>query len=155
MTHKAYRTTAVLAAMTLGASAFMAAIAAAPAQAADSDIVISEIMYHAPDPDVTEFIELANKSSAAVDISGWGFTAGISLNTVDGKFPAGTSIPGHGRIVGTADAASFQGRYGFTADFSYGVGGINGTNPTALSNGGEEITLNNASAAVVDDLTYD
>jgi hypothetical protein len=154
MKRKSYRNTAVLAAVAVGASAFMAAFPAT-AQAADSDIVISEIMYHAPDPDITEFIELANKGSAAVDISGWGFTLGISINTVDGKFPSGTTIPAHGRIVGTADAASFQGRYGFTADFSYGVGGINGTNPTALSNGGEEITLVNSSAAVVDDLTYD
>lgn len=155
MTNKTYRKTAVLAALALGASGLMGALAAAPAQAADSDIVISEIMYHAPDPDITEFIELANKSSAAVDISGWSFTAGITLNTADGKFPPGTTIPGHTRIVGTGDDASFFARYGFHADFNYGTGGINGTNGTALSNGGEEVTLVNGSAAVVDDLTYD
>lgn len=154
MANKSYRRTAVLTALAVGATGFLAALPLS-AQAADSDIVISEIMYHAPDPDITEFLELANKGNSAVDISGWGFTAGVSINTVDGKFPSGTTIPAHGRIVGTGDATSFQNRYGFAADFSYGVGGINGTNPTALSNGGEEITLVNASLAVVDDLTYD
>jgi hypothetical protein len=154
MANKAYRNTAVVAALTLGAATFLTAVPLS-AQAADSDIVISEIMYHAPDPDITEFIELANKGNAAVDISGWSFTAGIMINTADGKFPSGTVIPAHSRIVGTGDLPSFQSRYGFPADFSYGVGGINGTNPTALSNGGEEVTLVNASATVVDDLTYD
>src|SRR5580765_3520726 len=138
MTKKSYRKTTVLAALAVGATAFLTALPLS-AQAADSDIVISEIMYHAPDPDITEFIELANKGNAAVDISGWSFTAGVTLATVDGAFPSGTTIPAHSRIVGTGDLPSFQSHYGFPADFSYGVGGINGTNPSALSNGGEEV----------------
>lgn len=154
MTKHAHRSIAAAVAVTLGAAAFQAVLPLS-AQAADSDIAISEIMYHAPDPDVTEFIELANNGNAAVDISGWSFTAGIMINTADGKFPSGTVIPAHSRIAGTGDLASFQSRYGFPADFSYGVGGINGTNGTALSNGGEQITLVNGSGTVVDDLTYD
>ena len=129
MTNKSYRKTAVLAALAMGAAAFLTALPLS-AQAADSDIVISEIMYHAPDPDITEFIELANKGNAAVDISGWKFTFGIQLATVDGRFPSGTVIPAHGRIVGTGDGASFQGRYGFAADFSYGS--VGSTAPTRL-----------------------
>lgn len=124
---------------------------AGPAHAADSDVTISEIMYHAPDTDAQfanlEFIELTNAGSAPVDLSGWSFTAGITLATADAKFPAGTAIPAGGRLVGTSDPALFQAKYGFAADFSYAG--------TSLSNGGEQVTLSDAAATVVDDVTYD
>jgi len=130
------------------ASTALVGLAPTAAHAADSDVVISEIMYHAPDPDLTEFIELANRSNAPVDISGWSFSAGITLVTTAGSvFPPGTVIPAKGRLVGTGDAASFHNQYGFDADFSFAG--------TSLSNGGEQITLVNAGASVVDDLTYD
>jgi hypothetical protein len=127
-------------------------LALAPAaSAAASDVVISELMYHAPDTDPlyadVEFIELTNTGSSAVDVGGWSFTNGITLATADQALPAGLTMPAGGRIVGTNDTALFQAKYGFAADFSYAG--------TALSNGGEEVTLVDASATTVDDVTYD
>jgi hypothetical protein len=114
------------------------------ASAAPTDVVISELMYHAVDPDPVEFIELANRGTDPVDLSGWSFSAGITLPA---SFPAGTAIPGGARLVGTPDPAAFQAQYGFAADFSFAG--------TSLSNGGEQVTLVDASAAVVDSVTYD
>jgi hypothetical protein len=58
-------------------------------------IVINEIMY-APisRDDDDEYIELYNRSNAAVDLSGWRFTSGI-----DFTFPAGATIPADGYVV--------------------------------------------------------
>ncbi len=79
------------------ASTALVGLAPTAAHAADSDVVISESMYHAPDPDITEFIELANRSNAPVDISGWSFSAGITLVTTAGPvLPARHGDPGPG-----------------------------------------------------------
>lgn len=124
------------------------AVAAPPrARAATSDVVISELMYNAPAPSLVEFIELYNRGSAAVDLSGWSFAAGITLATPGATFPAGTTLPAGGRIVGTSSEADFQAQYGFAADFSFAG--------TSLSNGGEEVRLVDAAAADVDAVTYD
>jgi hypothetical protein len=122
----------------------LAVAAPGAAVAAPTDVVISELMYHAVDPDPLEFIELANRGSDPVDLSGWSFSAGITLTA---PFPSGTVLPPGGRIVGTGDPAGFSAAYGFPADFSYAG--------TSLSNGGEQVTLVDASAGVVDTVTYD
>ena len=128
-----------------------AVVAAAPAHAAPSDIVITELMYHAPDGDATfanlEFIELTNTGPDPVDLSGWSFTAGITLATGDLKLPSGTVVPPGGFLVGSSDTALFSARYGRSADFSYAG--------TSLSNGGEQVRLVDAAAGVVDDVVYD
>ncbi|MDQ2783049.1 MAG: lamin tail domain-containing protein, partial [Actinomycetota bacterium] len=77
-------------------TATLGLLAPAVAHADPTDIVISELMYHASDPDGTEFIELYNRGGESVDISSWGFTAGITIATTDLKFPTGTTIPAGG-----------------------------------------------------------
>ncbi len=125
-------------------------LALAPAaHAAATDVVISELMYHAPDSDPAfadvEFIELANTGSTDVDLGGWSFTAGITVE--GGAIPPGVSLAAGGFVVGTSDPALFQSKYGFAADFSFAG--------SALSNGGEQVTLVDAGAVVIDDVTYD
>ncbi len=135
-------------AMALAVTGVPLALAPAAAAAA-SDIVISELMYHAPDSDPlyadVEFIELANTGAASVDLAGWSFTSGITLE--GGAIPSGVTVAPGGYVVGTNDPALFQAKYGFTADFSYAG--------TSLSNGGEEVTLVDGGAVTVDDVTYD
>lgn len=63
------------------------------------DIVINEIMYNPiSQNDADEFIELHNRSGAALDLSGWSFTQGIRYT-----FPQGTSIAAGGYIVVSPD----------------------------------------------------
>ena len=50
---------------------------APPAGAEPGGVVISELNYHAgSDLDTDDFLELANTSTAAIDVSGWSFTPG-------------------------------------------------------------------------------
>lgn len=114
---------------------------APPAQADPGDIVISELNYHAgSDLDTDDFLELTNTSPAAIDVSGWSFSAGVTA-----ILAAGTSIPAGGRYVVAKDAALFQTTYGFAPDAVYGGN---------LSNGGEAVTLVDGTLATVDTVTY-
>src|SRR5436189_2846306 len=57
--------------------------------AAKAEVVINEIMYHpASENPAEEYIELYNTGGAAVNVSGWQFTSGISFTV-----PPATSIP--------------------------------------------------------------
>ncbi len=110
------------------------------ASAAPSDVVISELMFNpASGVDGDEFLELANPGATAVDVSGWCFS-GITL-----CFASGTTLSAGGRLVVGKDAARFQLQYGFAPAAVY-TGG--------LSNGGETITLKDATSAVIDAVTY-
>jgi hypothetical protein len=66
----------------------------------DPAIIINEIMYHpASDDDNDQYVELYNKGSNSVNVSGWRFTAGISF-----QFPSGTMRwPIRSRPASTAD----------------------------------------------------
>jgi hypothetical protein len=104
-------------------------------------VVINEFFYDAPSgSDAPEFVELHNPTGSAVDLSGWKFDSGITY-----LFPNGVSIPAKGYVVVTADPATFQSRYGFTA-----LGPWTGK----LSNEGERIRLRNAASQTVDEVTY-
>jgi hypothetical protein len=110
------------------------------ASAAPTDVVISEIMYNpATENDGDEFLELANRGTSAVDLSGWCFS-GITL-----CFPAGATIAANGFLVVSRDAARYQTTYGGTPDAVY-TGG--------LSNGGETLTLRDAGTVTIDTVTY-
>ncbi len=122
----------------VGASLLSATSASADA----TDVVISEIMYGPiSELDGDEFLELANRGSTPVDLSGWSF-GGITL-----VLPAGASIAAGGRFVVAQNAAQFQATYGVAPAAVYTSG--------TLSNGGEAVTLRDASAAVIDTVTYD
>jgi hypothetical protein len=105
------------------------------------DVVINEIFYHAANEGPEQWIELHNKGAAAVDISGWKFTDGISFD-----FPAATSIPAGGYLVVAWDPAAFAALHsGVTA-----LGPWSGN----LSRNGELITLRDANDNVADQLRY-
>jgi hypothetical protein len=111
-----------------------------PAQAADTDVVISELMYQpATELDSEEFLEITNTGTAGVDISGWCF-GGITF-----CFPAATTIPAGARWVVSPDPARTLATYGATTA---------GTYTGSLKNSGEAITLKNAGGTTVDTVSY-
>lgn len=101
-------------------------IAGSPADA--TNLVISELYYNEPGPsEENEFIELVNISNNEIDLSNLTFTAGLTYT-----FPLDTTLdPGARLILGPND---YEGN---------------------LDNGGEEITLNDASGNIIESFTYD
>ena len=97
-----------------------------------SEVVINEIMYHPITEDSDdEYVELHNRSSATVDLSGWRFTDGI-----DFEFPAGASLFPGGYAIVARDPARMLANYpGLGATLVYGP--FEG----ALANGGERLAL--------------
>ena len=69
----------------------------------NSDVVINEIFYHALNDGPEQWIELYNKGSAVVNLSGWKFSQAI-----DFVFPPGTSLPAGGYLVVAWDPAAFR-----------------------------------------------
>lgn len=113
--------------------------------AAQAQIVITEIMYNPPEAgtDSLEYIELYNRTNAAVDVSNWTFTQGFAFT-----FPAGGSI-GAGQYITIAKSASaFQAAFGFAPTYVWEMGG-------ALTNSpGEDIALHNGSGTQIDSVDY-
>lgn len=128
-----------LAVVLAGAGSLVATTTEAGAE--PGGVVISELHYHAgSDLDTDDFIELANTSAGAIDVSGWSFTQGITA-----VLPSGTVIPGGGRIVLSPDATRFTTLYGFAPDAIY---------TGKLSNSGEAVQLVDAGANVIDTVSY-
>ncbi len=105
----------------------------------ESDVVITEIMYNNPGTDDYEFIELYNRGSNPVDMTGWSFTEGVTYT-----FGSYTLDPDSYVIV-AIDSAAFEAAFGIAA-FDYDGG---------LNNGGEDIVLVDGSGAVMDSVNYD
>lgn len=112
---------------------------------AQSDIVITEIMYNPPEAgnDSLEFVELYNKGNAAIDLGGWYFNSGV-----DFTFPANTMIQPGGYVLVAIDSVSLLNVFGVTA-----VGEFQGS--TALSNSGENVVLHNAGGMEMDSVAFD
>ena len=109
--------------------------------AANGQVVINEIMYHAPnDLDDLEFIEFYNAGKEAVDLSGWAVNKGI-----DHKFVAGTKITPDGYLVLCRNRDRFKQQYGFEPG---------GVFEKSLSNDAEKIELINAQGKKVDAVHY-
>jgi hypothetical protein len=106
-------------------------------------LVINEVMYHpASELDADEWIELKNIGTAAVDVTGWQLTAGVSYT-----IPS-VVVPGGGYLVVAANPAAFTANYpGFAGTV---VGGWTGQ----LSNRGEGIELHSAIGQVIDRVEY-
>ena len=96
------------------------------------------------DKDDFEFIELQNFASATLDISGCKFTLGV-----DFTFPTSTTLAPGERIHVVRHLAAFNARYGATPRRvgPYGPADV-------LSNGGETVTLVDATGALIQSLTY-
>ena len=105
-------------------------------------VVINEIYYHPPSGDGREeYIELHNRGSSPVDLSGWSLASGVRYT-----FPDST-IPADGYIVIVADKTVFQAKHpGATTAFGNWVG--------TLSRRGERLDLRNAAGALVSRVTY-
>src|SRR5437879_1585457 len=111
---------------------FAAVLATVAAVAAESDVVINEIMYHPPlDMEELQYVELYNRGKTEVDLSHWSFAKGIKLT-----FPEKTRIPAGGYLVVCRNVQVFEANYkGATA-----VGDYTGK----LSHRGERIELHDA-----------
>ncbi|MBN1508002.1 MAG: lamin tail domain-containing protein [Sedimentisphaerales bacterium] len=110
--------------------------------ARNTDIVINEIMYDPPSNEPSgEFIELYNRGTTAVDVSGWQFVDGISFT-----IPAGTTIQRDGCLVVAADANWVRAIYGNIPV----VGDWDGQ----LSNRGEAIRLVDRWGNTADEVDY-
>ena len=102
-------------------------------------IVINEIMAKPPsDHEDGEYVELHNQSAAAVDLTGWRFTDGISYT-----FPAGSSLPAGAWLVLAKNPAWITANYGALAHL---YGPFEGT----LRNSGEELFLEDARGNLAD-----
>ena len=109
---------------------------------AQSGIRITEISYNGPEAgsDSTEFIEIYNPTSAAINMTGFTFTSGI-VHTF-----GNVTIPAAGFVIVAVDSVAMQNVYGVTA-YQWAGGG--------LSNGGEPVAIKDAAGVLQDSLRYD
>lgn len=118
--------------------------------ASNGDVVINEIMYNPTGGGDDEFLELYNTTASSINMTGWCFTDGITLvtgYTDPSCFDSGTVIAPHGFLVVSPNPNETLAKYGVTATASYAG--------TALSNGGETVTLQDNNAVTIDTVTYD
>jgi len=110
--------------------------------AAPADIRITEIMYNPPESgaDSLEFIEFYNNSSFTADLQGYTFTQGV-VHTF-----GTTAIAPGGYYVIAGDSAGFHNVFGQAPDAVWASG--------ALSNGGEDITLQDPFGVTIDSVDY-
>ena len=88
-----------------------------------------------------EWVELFNRGTAAVDLTGWEFSGGISYD-----FPAGTSIPAGGYLIVAKDAAALSVKFPSVT--------IIGDYSGQLGNGGDDIVLEDSVGNPADEVTY-
>ncbi|MEI7728412.1 MAG: lamin tail domain-containing protein [Verrucomicrobiota bacterium] len=105
------------------------------------EIVINEIMYHAPGASSEAWVELYNRSNNAVDLTGWRLDSGVSY-----AFDVGTLIPAGGYLVVANDPVLMRSNYpGITV-----VGPYSGK----LSGHGDTLTLKDANDNPVNEVRY-
>ena len=110
---------------------------AAPARA---DVVINEILYHAPDDqDDLQFVELHNPGRAPADLAGW------TLKGAGHTFPPGTKIDPGGFLVVCKNGKEFRRAYGLDAAGEF---------PGTLGRNGEAVELRDAAGKRVDGVKY-
>jgi plastocyanin/DNA/RNA endonuclease YhcR with UshA esterase domain len=109
-----------------------------------SQIVFSEIMYNPPEAgaDTLEFLELYNTSPSAVDLSGWSFSAGLTM-----VFEEGVIIDAGEYLTLCINKNAFQAVYGDTIR-------VIQWQARALVNGGELLTLVDNQGKIVYSVDY-
>ena len=119
-------------------AAVFLALAVVPAGRAE--VVVNEIMYHAPDDrDDLQFVELHNTGDKPVDLSGW------TIKGAKHEFPPGSKIEAGGYVVVCKSLKEFKRVYGFDAASEF-----KGT----LSHNGETVELLDATGKKIDGLKY-
>jgi hypothetical protein len=116
-----------------------------PSALAPGEVLIRELNFNPPGSDATEFIELANVSSRAVNLRGARFVNGVTFAFADNR---DTLVASGQRVVLVADLFAFQQRYGLDLP-------VAGVYAGSLDNGGETLTLVNASEDVITRFRYD
>ncbi len=114
--------------------------------AARADLVITEIHYDPRDPDGVprpdlEFVEIFNDGPEAYDLSGYGFTRGLTY-----VFAEATYIRGRSYLVICRDEDAVRERYGITNT----LGNFTGS----LDNSGETVALSNPQGNPVTTVQY-
>ncbi|MEP4078908.1 lamin tail domain-containing protein [Haloferula sp.] len=129
-----------------------------------TNLVVSELNYHpdnpitpeelaiSSDPDEFEFIELKNIGLQPVDLSGVSFTDGIEFT-----FAPNNIVPAGGRVIIVRNEEAFEERYASQlGSVIYGTDTLgNSEYGGKLSNGGEQVILEDDFGGVVHDFTYD
>ena len=106
------------------------------------NVVINEVMFNPPaDHRGGEYIELYNRDTEAIDLSGWRFVDGVNF-----AFPSGTTIAAGGYLVIAADAAYMR--------RVYQLKNVLGNYGGELSNPGELLRLEDAHGNLADEVDY-
>lgn len=107
-----------------------------------TNIVINEIMYDAPsDQGRAEYIELYNRGTETVDLSGWEISDGVRFD-----FPTGTTIAPGAYLVIAADADCLAAAHGAIPVIGNWRGG--------LRDGGELLRIEDQNGNLVDEVDY-
>jgi hypothetical protein len=105
------------------------------------DIVINEVHYDAnPKTERVEFVELLNRGTTTVDLSGWRL-AGVG----DYLFPGGSILSPGGYLVVAEDPTTMLSKFGVSTAHQYAG---------SLSNGGDDLRLRDAAGAEIDRVDY-
>jgi plastocyanin len=106
-------------------------------------IIPTEIMYNPPESgtDSLEYLELYNAGNTTINLEGYIFSAGVNYTF------GSLEIPAQSYIVICGNDTAFQNTFGFEAAAQWEDG--------ALNNGGESLTLLNASGVEVFSLNFD
>jgi hypothetical protein len=125
--------------------------------ASSANLVVAEIMYHAPEPTAVEsanldsgaceFVRVMNAGNRPVRLSDCRFVNGITYDFAEGSVPV--LDPGKSVLV-VADRAAFRSRYG-EALAALVVGQYAGS----LGNAGERLRLERSDGMTVVDFAYD
>ena len=109
-------------------------------------VVINEIMFHSapsmPENTGDEYVELYNRETTNVNLSGWVLSSGANFT-----FPSNTFLKPTNYLVVVAHRLTFTARYPAVTNI---VGDWLGQ----LSNTGEKISLDDASGTRIDSVTY-
>src|SRR5687768_8617409 len=110
-------------------------------------LVVSELMYNPPGDGLGEFIEILNIStSATVNLTGVNFGQGVDFNFTRSAI---TSLAPGQRAVVVRDRIAFTNLYGPNVP----IAGVF-TNDTALSNGGELLTLSDGDGDIIQEFNF-
>ncbi|MGV3532810.1 MAG: lamin tail domain-containing protein, partial [Chthoniobacteraceae bacterium] len=111
--------------------------------ASATNLAIAELHYHPASDEALEFVELVNRSSETIDLTGVSFAAGITFT-----FPDNLLLAPGARILVVRDLAAFKAQYGEELP-------IAGEYSGALDNNGEEIALVAADGSDIFRFRYD